>query len=143
MQLKLLVRDSKLQSKPAMEAVMQLTQDLLPKRCVGFITAEASGPTIEMYKKSLSTKAIDRAMISCSATSPQLSEPSFSNFLRTPPSDNVGAEMMTTLMNGVLMICLFKLLWTLDLIDREFFFFFAGKTIILSHMCVIVVTVHV
>ena len=98
MQLKLLVRDSKLRSKPAVAAVEQLI--LSPERCVGFITAEASGPTKEMYP-SLQKKNVDRAMISCAATSTQLSKPSFSNLLRTPPSDDVPAMMMATLMKGV------------------------------------------
>ena len=97
-QLKLLVRDSKLQIDPAIEAVGQLL--LGPERCVGFITAEASGPTKAMCPI-LKEKNVDRAMISCYATSTQLSKPSFSNLLRTPPSDDVPAMMMATLMKGV------------------------------------------
>ena len=97
MQLKLLVRDTKQEIKPAVEAAL----DLQAERCVGFITAEASGPTKEMFRI---LQNLDGAMISCAATSPQLSEPSFSNLLRTPPSDNVPAKMMATLMKGVLAI---------------------------------------
>ena len=100
MQLKLLVRDSKLQIDPAIEAVGQLTLDLRRERCVGFITAGASGPTKEMYSV-LQEKNVNRAMISCAATSTQLSKPSFSNLLKTPPSDDVPAMMMATLMKGV------------------------------------------
>ena len=94
---KMLVRDSKQGEKQAQSAA----SELLSTRCVGFIAAESSGPTMQV-SSFLSQPTIDRSMISCSATSPKLSESKFSNFVRTPPSDAVPAQLVATLMKGVL-----------------------------------------
>ena len=93
-QLKLLVRDSKRLWDVALGEVLQL-----PKSYVGVITGESSGPTIEMADL-LSIPLIDRALISCTATSPALSKLEHSNFVRTTPSDGVVAKMMARLMKG-------------------------------------------
>ena len=95
---KMLVRDSKHGGKQAQSAA----SELLSTSCVGFIAAESSRPTMQV-SSFLSQPTIDRdAMISCFATSPKLSESKFSNFVRTPPSDAVPAQLVATLMKGVL-----------------------------------------
>ena len=93
--LKLLVRDSKLQAKHALAEVFRLTQH----DCVAFIGPASSAPTVRVADF-LSIPAIDRALIGYSATSPQLSAPSFNNFVRTPPSEDILAKTMATLMAG-------------------------------------------
>ena len=95
MKLKLLVRDSKLQEKQALTEAFQLTQH----GCVAFIGPASSGPTA-VVSDFLSISPLDRALVGYSATSPQLSD--FANFLRTPPSDDVQATLMATLMKGML-----------------------------------------
>ena len=95
LKLRLLVRDSKLQAKQALAEAFQLTQH----DCVAFIGPASSAPTVRVAEF-LSIPPIDRALIGYSATSPQLSDPGFHNFLRTPPSDNIKAKIMATLMAG-------------------------------------------
>ena len=98
MKLKLLVRDSKRQEKQAMVEAVQLIQH----GCVGLIGPASSGPTIEVSSLMSKIPPIDRTIIGYSATSPTLSQPLFSNFLRTPPADDVKAMLMATLMKGLL-----------------------------------------
>lgn len=95
MQIKLLVRDTKRQQKTGIAEVLKIY-----KHCVGFISAESSGPTIEI-SKILSVPTIDRAIISCTATSPALSADEFSNFGRTCASDAVQAKLMAKMMKGL------------------------------------------
>ena len=96
MKLKLLVGDSKRQAKQTLAEVLRLAKH----NCVGFIGAASSGPTIDASNL-LSAPALDRAIISYSATSSQLSKASFANFVRTPPSDVFQSKMMATLMKGL------------------------------------------
>ena len=107
LQLKMLVRDSKRQAKQAIESAFRLTQrgcvgagDIKEYPLVGVIGPASSGPTMAA-STTLSIPSIDRTVIGYSATSADLSGPSFSNFLRTPPSDAVQAQMMATLMKGL------------------------------------------
>ena len=96
MKLKLLVGDSKRQEKQAEAEALRLNKH----GCIGFIGAAASGPTIEVSNV-LSAPAIDRAIISYSARSSRLSEPSFTNFVRTSLSDVAQSKMIATLMKGL------------------------------------------
>ena len=101
-QLELLVRDTKGQKKQAMTEAFLLNRQ---ENCVGYIGPAFSGPAIEV-SNFLSLDPINRAMISYVATSPQLSDAQFSNFLRTPPSDVIHAKLMATLMKGsVALLC--------------------------------------
>ena len=95
--LKLLVRDTKLEGQTAANEASNLAK----RGCVGFIGPWASGPTIRVSNL-LSIPSIDRALIGFSATSPQLSEDEFSNFLRTKESDAVSSKLMAKLMKGPL-----------------------------------------
>ena len=95
--LKLLVRDTKLEAQTAANEASNLAK----RGCVGFIGPWASGPTIRVSNL-LSIPSIDRALIGFSATSPQLSEDEFSNFLRTKESDAVSSKLMAKLMKGPL-----------------------------------------
>ena len=101
-QLKLLVRDTKGDPRYALEEVLKLSRT---QTYVGIITGESSGPTMEMVKL-LSIPMIDHAVISYIATSPYLSRPDYSNFVRTAPSDAVQAKMMAALMKGGLVGCM-------------------------------------
>ena len=96
LKLKLLVRDSKRQAKQAIESAFRLTQ----RGSVGIIGPASSGPAMSA-STTLAIPSLDRAMISYSATSADLSGPSFSNFLRTAPSDDVQAKLMAILMKGL------------------------------------------
>ena len=66
---------------------------LIEQGCVSLIGPASSGPTTEISTLMSKIPPIDRTIIGYSATSPKLSEPSFSNFLRTPPADDVQAEL--------------------------------------------------
>ena len=96
MKLKLLVSDTKIQTKYTLEEAYSLAK----RDCVGFIGAWTSGTTMQASKL-LSISSIDRAIIAYSASSPRLSEPDFSNVLRTKLSDEVGTKLMTKLMRGL------------------------------------------
>lgn len=98
MQLKLLVGDSKRDAKEAMAEAYHLAQ----RGCVGLIGPAQSGAAKEVATLLQKIPGIDRTMIGYSSTSPDLSAPHFSNVLRTPPSDDVIAKTMTTLMTGML-----------------------------------------
>ena len=74
---------------------------LVQRGSVALIGPAASGPTMEV-SKSFTISSTDRALIGYAATSSELSERSFLNFLRTPPSDDVPAKLMATLMKGPL-----------------------------------------
>ena len=93
--LKLLVRDTKYEGQTAANEASNLAK----RGCVGFIGPWASGPTIRVSNL-LSIPSIDRALIGYSASSPQLSEHEFSNFLRTKQSDAVFSKLMAKLMKG-------------------------------------------
>ena len=93
MQLELLIKDSKRQQKQAQKHVYTLTKF----DCVAYIGPSASSPA-KMVSAMTSMPPKDRAVISYSATSTELSEPQFANFLRTPPTDDVRAEMMASFM---------------------------------------------
>ena len=95
----LLVRDTKLQPKVAMSEVYRQVQ----RGSVALIGPVSSGPTMEVSRW-LSIPSIDRALIGYSATSPKLSDADFSNFLRTPLSDDLPAEVMAKLIKGQLFV---------------------------------------
>ena len=107
-QLKLLVRDTKGLPLVAMQDVLQLS----PNTYVGVITGEASGATKEIANL-LAVPMIERAVISCTATSPWLSKPNYYNLVRTSPSDAVLAKMMAKLMKSGLVGW-----WDLELSQR-------------------------
>ena len=96
MKLKLLVGDSKRQTKQTLGEALRLAKH----GCIGFIGAASSGPTIDVSTW-LSVPAIDRAIISYSATSARLSEPSFTNVVRTSLSDVAQLKVIATLMKGL------------------------------------------
>ena len=95
--LKLLVSDTRVQTKYALEE----TYNLAKRNCVGYIGAWNSGTTIEVSNL-LSIPSIDRAIIAYSASSPRLSERDFSNVLRTKESDAVPTKLMAKLMTGLI-----------------------------------------
>ena len=94
--LNLLVSDTRVQTKYALEE----TYNFAKHNCVGYIGAWNSGTTIEVSNL-LSIPSIDRAIIAYSASSPRLSEPDFSNVLRTKQSDEVLAILIAKFMRGV------------------------------------------
>ena len=94
--LKLLVSDTKTQTKYALEEAYNLAKH----NCVGYIGAWNSDTTIEVSNW-LSIQSINRAIIAYSASSPRLSEPDFSNVLRTKESDEVLTKLMAKLMTGM------------------------------------------
>ena len=96
MKLKLLVRDTKLQTEYALQEVDNLARH----NCVGYIGAWKSDTTIEVSEL-LSIPSIDRTITAYSASSPRLSEPAFSNVLRTKESDEIQAKLMAKLMSGL------------------------------------------
>ena len=89
----MLTKDSKQEEKTAISQVYTLAE----YDCVAYIGPAASTPT-KKVSFFTSIPLIDRAVIGYSATSTELSEPRFSNFLRTPPADDVTAKMMASLM---------------------------------------------
>ena len=95
-QLKLLVRDTKVRASSAVAEAFKLAKH----DCIGFIGPGSSGPS-KSVSSFLALEPIDRAVISYSATSAELSDSSFSNFLRTPPTDDVQAKLMAKLMMGL------------------------------------------
>ena len=97
MKLELLIGDVKAQEKNVMAAAFRHVQ----RGSVALIGPETSGQTIAVSRW-LSLPSIDRALIGHSATSPQLSEPEFSNLVRTSPSDDIPAQAMAKLMQGLL-----------------------------------------
>ena len=97
MKLKLLIRDSKREEQVAMGEAFKLVQD----GCVALIGPGSSGPTKAVSSLMSKIPPINRAIVGYSATSPELSGDSYSNFLRTPPADDEQAKMMAILMRGV------------------------------------------
>ena len=97
MKLKLLIRDSKREEQVAMGEAFKLVQD----GCVALIGPGSSGPTKAVSSLMSKIPPINRAIVGYSATSPELSGDSYSNFLRTPPADDVQAQLMAVLMGGV------------------------------------------
>ena len=93
MKLELLIGDTKRQETQAQKHVYTLAES----DCVAYIGPSASNPA-KMVSILTSMPPKDRAVISYSATSTELSEPRFANFLRTPRADDVPAKMMATTM---------------------------------------------
>ena len=96
-QIELLVGDSKLEKYIAVSEAHRLVQ----RGSVAVIGPAASGPTMEV-SKSFRISSTDRTLIGYAATSSELSKLSYSNFVRTPPSDDVPAKLMAKLMKGPL-----------------------------------------
>ena len=94
--IRLLIGDTNAKEKNVMGAAFRHIQ----RGSVAFIGPEASKLTV-LVSTWLSVPSIDRAIIGYAATSPQLSESEFSNFVRTPPSDNEHAKLMAKLMRGL------------------------------------------
>ena len=97
LQLELLIGDIKGREKNAMEEVNRYVEH----GSVALIGPETSSQTIAV-SRGLSLPSVDRALIGHSATSTKLSEPEFSNFVRTIPSDATPAQAMAKLMRGLL-----------------------------------------
>ena len=97
--IELLIGDSKGQIVIAKQDAHRLLQ----RGSVALIGPGSSGPTIEV-SQSLLKSSVNRALIGYSATSPRLSDPAFSNFLRTPPSADSSAKLMAKLMKGSMTI---------------------------------------
>ena len=97
MKIELLIGDSKRQKEHALADALLHDQH----GSIGLIGPASSGPTMEVSKW-LSIPSIDRALIGYSATSPELSDSDFSNFLRTPVSDDVPIKLIAKLMKGLL-----------------------------------------
>ena len=97
LQIELLVGDSKKKGYIAVPEAHRLVQ----RGSVALIGPATSGPTMEVSKW-LKISSTDRALIGYSATSSELSESLFSNFVRTPPLDDVPAKLMAKLMKGLL-----------------------------------------
>ena len=85
------------QEKNVMEDMFRYVE----RGSVALIGPETSGQAIDVSRW-LSLSSIDRALIGHSATSTKLSEPEFSNFVRTIPSDDIPAQAMAKLMKGLL-----------------------------------------
>ena len=97
MKIELLIGDTNAQEKNVMAAAFRHVQ----RGSVAFIGPGSSTKTIPVSRW-LSLSSIDRAIIGFAATSPQLSKSEFSNFVRTPPTDDVPAKLMAKLMRGLL-----------------------------------------
>ena len=95
MKLELLIGDSKGNAQSALAEAFRHIQH----GSIGFIGPSSSGPTKEVSRW-LSIPSIDRAVIGYSATSSELSDSAFSNFVRTPPTDDIPAKVMAELMKG-------------------------------------------
>ena len=98
MKLELLIGDSKRQERSAMTEAYRHHNS----HSVALIGPASSGPT-QAVSRWLSLPAIkpQRALIGYSATSSELSTSEFSNFLRTSPSDDIQAQAMLQLMQGL------------------------------------------
>ena len=96
--LKLLVGDTKLQVRQAQAEVLRLAK----LDCVGFIGPASSALAPEVSALLSLKPRPDRATISYSVTSSELSESRFSNFLRTIPTNDVQTKLMAKLMRGML-----------------------------------------
>ena len=98
MKLELVIGDSKRQERSALTEAYRHHS-----RSVALIGPASSGPS-QAVSRWLSLPAVKphRALLGYSATSPELRASEFSNFLRTPPADDIQAESMVTLMKGLL-----------------------------------------
>ena len=96
MKIELLIGDSKGNAQSAMAEAYRHVQH----GSIGIIGPGTSGPTMEVSRW-LSIPSIDRAVIGYSATSSELSESAFSNFVRTVPTDDAAANAMAKFMTGV------------------------------------------
>ena len=94
-----------------MEEILKLVKS----DCIGFIGPTSSGPTIAAATL-LSLPSMDRAIVGYSASSPDLSHPQFSHFLRTVPADDVAAELTAKLMKGLSFFFIFIQLFGCTLI---------------------------
>ena len=96
LKIRLFIGDTNAHGKSLMAAAFQHIQ----RGSVAMLGPETSSNTVPVSRW-LSVPSIDRAIIGYKATSPQLSESEFFNFVRTPPSDNISAKLMAKLMRGV------------------------------------------
>ena len=99
MKLELLIGDTKGQKNDVMAEAFRHVQH----GSVVLIGPQTSAHAISVSRW-LSLPSIDRALIGHSATSTKLSEPEFSNFVRTIPSDDIPAQAMAKLMKGLLVV---------------------------------------
>ena len=97
--LELVIGDSKRQERDAMAEAYRLHT----VGSVALIGPASSGPT-QAVSRWLSLPAVKpkRLLMGYSATSAELAKPEYSNFLRTPPGDDIQAKSMTILMKGLL-----------------------------------------
>ena len=96
MKIELLIGDSKGNGRIAMAEAFRHIQ----RGSISIIGPHSSGPTKEVSRW-LSIESINRAVIGFSATSSELSEPAYSNFARTVPTDDAAAKAMAKFMTGV------------------------------------------
>ena len=95
--LKLLVGDTKRQKVQGMVEAVRL--GLLGS--IALVGPLSSGVSAEVSKWLSSIPGTDRTIISYTATSRQLSEPSFPNFLRTRPTSDTRTKMVVQLIKGL------------------------------------------
>ena len=74
---------------------------------IGFIGPAFSSSTIQVSRV-LSIPSIDRAVIGYSATSSELSDSAFSNFVRAVPTDDVPTIVVAELMKGRFILCVIQ-----------------------------------
>ena len=99
-QLRLLVRDSKADASQALSQVYDLTT----RDPIAIIGPASSQPTKEVTTWLSKLPNENRAVVGYSATSAEFSSSKFKNFVRTPPADDVEAQMMVSLMAGLLVL---------------------------------------
>ena len=98
MKLEVVIGDSKRQERDAMAEAYRLHSI----GSVALIGPASSGPTQAVSRwLSLPKVTPHRLLMGYSATSVELRKPEFSNFLRTPPGDDIQAESMIKLMEGL------------------------------------------
>ena len=106
MKIELLIGDSKGNGQIAMEEAFRHIQ----RGSISLIGPYSSGSTKEVSRW-LSIPSINRAVIGYSATSSELSESAFSNFVRTVPTDDVPTRVMVELMKGRFILGRSNLYW--------------------------------
>ena len=95
MKIELLIGDSKGNGQIAMEEAFRHIQ----RGSISIIGPYSSGSTKEVSRW-LSIPSVNSAFIGFSATSSELSEPAYSNFARTVPTDDIPIRVMVELMKG-------------------------------------------
>ena len=106
MKIELLIGDSKGNGRSAMAEAYRHIQ----RGSISLIGPSTSSSTKEVSRW-LSIPSINRAVIGYSATSSELSESAFSNFVRTVPTDDVPTRVIAELMKGQFTVGRSNLYW--------------------------------